>query len=693
MVSADMVRKKRVRPDLVLPTDLDGFAQAGRLLTWYEMLWINWPLKDPTEADLMLLTYLSLLIDTGLPHMAAIDVILDLRSKRGARFDGSVIPALRFAHHLGSARVRFSKRTRLAVYCWKYRWNKPEYSSIRDSKKRAGRIQDQLRRSYNSWKRGSPIAPIGFRSLSRLSTFFCLSRGFDPYLNTIYSGATRVTDQDPGDVYCLVDTGRQANPQMIVKSAPARASAPTRLFRNAVPKKAEETPAIDWCERAKEHLRNMCAELCSINPDRLTKTQRPRAREIIDRYRREALTFSEPDSACVVAIDYAENLIVEKGSVSTRSLRNYLDRCVINGLLSNANAASLSDWNLDDFIENFEERISRLESKLEWRTRANIQEAYRSLFGFLTEKQVVSGLKKCRLGEMFGRGAAQWKLLAPEAVDALIGQLFDSGEFIGMQTGLAIGLGYYGGLRASEVANLTCASVLFDDGLTNLDIEVLRGKTASARRRLPFDKLAPVAIQQKLKTYVLERRQSVASVAIGQIALFGPPGSAWGYKPESYIRLVRGVLKTWFGDHVNFHTMRHCFCSNLFLRWYALRYPDIREQLASADHELYGSRLQNGLNRYFARKFIDDGSIRPYDLILMVKLTGHSSPDMFFYFYVHSAFCVQKHAVELADRELAPPCPPDRVLMSLVPKMKSAASRAKMRKTWVSGHSRECLIN
>ena len=685
MVSADTIRKKRARPDLVLPTDLDGFAQAEQLLTWYDTLWTDWPLKDPTEGDLMLLTYLSLLIDTGLPHKAAIDVILDLRSKRGTRFDGSDIPALRFAHHLGSVRVHFSKRTRLAVYCWKYRWNKPEYASIRDSRKRAGRIQDHLRRSYNSLKRGSPIARIGFRSLSRLSTFFCLSRGFDPYLNTIYSGATRVTDQDPGDIYSLADPDRQANPQLIVKSAPARVSAPTRLIPSAVPTKAEEIPAIDWCERAKEHLRSMSADLCSISPYRLSKTQKLRARQVIDRYRGEALTLSKPDSAWVVAIDYAENLIVEKGSVSTRSLRNYLDRCAINGLLNNANAASLSDWDLDDFVENFEERICRLESKLGWRTRANIQEAYRSLFDFLAEKQVVSGLKKCRLGEMFGRASAQWKLLAPEAVDALIGQLFDSGEFTDLQTALVIGLGYYGGLRGSEVASLTCASVIFDDVLTNLDIEVLRGKTASARRRLPFDKLAPVAIQQKLKTYVLERRRSVASVAIGQIALFGPLGSALGYKPESHIRLVRGVLKTWFGDRVNFHTMRHCFCSNLFLRWYALRHPDIREQLASANHELYGSRLQNGLNRYFARKSIDDGNIRPYDLILMVKLTGHSSPDMLFSFYVHSAFLVQKHAVDLADRDLAPPCPPDGVLMALVPKMKSSASRAKLRKTWTSG--------
>ena len=673
--------KKPLRLDLVLPVKLDGFRDAQLLMDWYEDLWKRWTPDTIKEGDVMLLTYLSLLIDSGLPHQAAKSVILAIRSEQGKLFVRTTIEAQRYVYSYGNTILHFSKRTQLAIKCWKGRYPDAAYKTKnRDAKKRAKKILYTLRKSYNKIKQHSRIENVDFGSVNQISTVIAMHHGFDPYLISIYSGSTRVTDQDSNDIYALTNRSQENMVDMIHTVNGVSTTRRLSIDTEGVRSDSSNPGDYEWCSRSQELLRNMCAELQVTFPRRLTQWYENEVRRIISQSRVEALTFSDERSALVAAIDYAEKMIVEDRTISSRSLRDYLDRCVINGLLSNPEAYSLEDWDPDDFIENFEQRITR--APLTKRSRENIQNAYRSFFKFLSRNFGISGLPKDKFGQNEGNAAGQWQLLSPGAVDALIGILSESGKLIEEQVALAIGIGYYGGLRASEVKNLTCASLVFNESLPNLDVEIERGKSASARRRMPFDTLAPLAIQKRLKDYSLRRREEMAGRALRNIALFGPSKNPDGYTYDTLIRLVRGYLQNNFGKTVNFHTLRHCFCSNLFLRWYALRHPDILQELVSGRHELFQPCLQDGLEHYFSCLPIDDGDIRPYDLISMIKLTGHASPTVLFNYYIHSAFVIQKHAVEMADRQFPPPCPSDRVLKALVPRMKSSRSRAKFRKEW-----------
>jgi len=81
----------------------------------------------------------------------------------------------------------------------------------------------------------------------------------------------------------------------------------------------------------------------------------------------------------------------------------------------------------------------------------------------------------------------------------------------------------------------------------------------------------------------------------------------------------------------------------------------------------------------------EDGDIRPYDLVSMIKLTGHASPETLFQYYIHSFSVVQAHAVSRMktigfDQPL-----PDVTISKLVPRMKSSASRAKLNTRTLEG--------
>ena len=281
-------------------------------------------------------------------------------------------------------------------------------------------------------------------------------------------------------------------------------------------------------------------------------------------------------------------------------------------------------------------------------------------------------LRGIDLGRKGRTAAGQWQLIAPGAVDAVLRRLVEQGDWLSRQVAVAVALGYYGGLRISEVRKLKVCSILYSQKLAKLDIEILSGKSASARRRLPYESLAPVWVQEMLMGYVEERTSSRETANLREVALLGPRGKPRCYTQGSFSRPVVSRLKEAFGDDVTFHTLRHCFCSNLLIRWYGLRHADLVDNLRVAGHELFQPALQASLRRYFECFPADDGDTRPYDLISLIKLSGHASPVTLFRYYIHSSYILQEHSVRMADERYPPACPTDRTLTVLLPNMRSS---------------------
>jgi hypothetical protein len=190
-------------------------------------------------------------------------------------------------------------------------------------------------------------------------------------------------------------------------------------------------------------------------------------------------------------------------------------------------------------------------------------------------------------------------------------------------------------------------------------------------------KLAPPYIVQMIRDYWNERRSEFSeSARLAQIAFFGRRGQRERYLHQSITRLASRLLKQVFGDSTTLHILRHCFCTFLFLRWYAIRHPDMLDDLRDRSHLMFQPELLSKLNSYFACMPIEDGEIRPYDLVSMTKLTGHASPETFFQYYVHSFSLVQSHAVRQIKSPVSGMAMSDALLKALVPGMRSSSSRA-----------------
>ena len=675
---------RRPRVDTILPVLVTDHEAAQALWDWYQSLWAEWTPAPFREDDAMLLTYLSLLMDTGLPQGPAIDVIVKVRFEGRKNPECVAIPAQRFDASPRYTRLYMSKRTRLAIYCWKSRWPKPGPTWLRAGlETRTKELLERIENSYLALRRCSPVAGIAFRSLGRLSRFIVGLRGLDPYLTTVYVGPTKPTDQASDDLYGLTGLRYQhkASLRMHVSGSSLRhmAELPPKKMQAA----SVDRDLSDWCLRAKDLLRRMCSELQENIAERVQPSTRRLALDIIEASRTEALGFSPEDSALVLAVEYARYKLVEEGKIKTRTLRNYLDRCIINGFLSNPNSFSLLDWHVEDFVDNFEERIDRAGPKLKKYSRANIEDAYSQFFRFLSRRLHMPELRRAVTRKEHQHGAGQWQLISASAMDIHIRRLLSEDSSPARQTGLAIALGFYAGLRASEVRGLTLRSVVFSERLPNIDVEIGRGKSANARRRIPLDKLAPRYVQRELVAYWDTRRKQAGGRRLPAVALFGPDESSRGLAYDAVIRAARASLQKHFGRSVSFHTLRHCFCSFLFLRWYQLNHPDLVEDLRDAAHELHQPEAQQALGRYFACILGESGTTRPCDFVSMIKLTGHASPNILFTVYVHSAYVVQRHAIREADRLDPPPCPTDKVLTALSPwKMRSPASRARLRRGW-----------
>ena len=676
--------RKPARTDLALPVHEDGFRHAQAVLDWFRSLWEQWPCKDFQQDDAIFLTYLSLLFDTGLPSLAAVDAIAELAVSESTAVRRVRIRALRFDDQFGKTTLFLSKRTRLAVRCWKGGWRAEVGSwQARSTENRTALIEKTNQRAFNRLRSSKLSDQIKFSTLSQVAPIIAMRRGFDAYSVFLYSGRTRPTDQEPDDYYQLTDRSQEFQAYLVSRVGGSKTESNFRYRTEALADYAPDRSDDDdfrWRLRAKGLLRRMCAELVDKIPKRVTGGNLATAKNVMDRYQREAESFANRDSALIAAIEYAKLKFLKIDSIESRTLRTYLDRCVINGLLISPGTQTLSDWDPDDFFQNFELRISRLSVKRN--SLRNVAKAYKNLFVYLSDYLKIPGLRGGDFDQFSGTAAGQWQLIAPGAIDSLTMKLVESEDWVSRQAGLAIALGYYGGLRISEVRKLTCASIVFSDRLTNLDIEILSGKSASARRRLPLDVLAPVWVQEMLRQYVKDRIAARLAPNVRKVALLGLDVHCERFTQSSFSRLVHARLKEAFGFNVTFHTLRHCFCSNLFIRWYGLRHEDVFDDLRIGGHELFQERLQRALRGFFTCHPIDDGETRPYDLISMIKLSGHASPVTFFRFYVHSGYLAQEHAVSLADTRCPPECPPNRVLRLLVPKRASPGSLARMRREW-----------
>ena len=520
---------------------------------------------------------------------------------------------------------------------------------------------------------------LSMADLAELAPFVAMRAGAEPYHFTLLRNVVRPVSQDDADSYQLNQVSQETYSHLL-----ARANVSDLRLRNGR-RPVDEALSVrsdlarDWVMESKIVIRWLCARLRERIPGHCdTAVKKDSARRIFAQARDKVPEFYPKACITRIAIDFAEASFVDGGSITASTLRTYLDRCVIKGLLDCDEAFSLADWDPDDFRDNIEHRLAA--RRFSARTKGLVLHAYNRFLRFACPGLGIPRVSLASLSREFIGGAGQWRLVSPHAINHLLGLLSDSDEGINRQIAVTIALAFFGGLRASEVRKLTLNDIIIDDDLETLEIEVVRGKTSNARRRIPFHALAGRnALELVKREWRLRREQFSSPRPLSRTAFLGPPDDSAGYGYNSLSTACRAVLKLAFGESANIHMLRHSFCSILFVRWYALRHPDILLDHRDRSHEIYQTERQDKLLEFFAGIVSLEGDARPYDLISLIKITGHATPGTFFVYYVHSYSLVHEHTVMRIASDYRAESFSDKVIQALVPGMRSSASRARLK--------------
>lgn len=227
---------------------------------------------------------------------------------------------------------------------------------------------------------------------------------------------------------------------------------------------------------------------------------------------------------------------------------------------------------------------------------------------------------------------------------------------------LALAMGYYGGLRAGEVGQLTLADVLVEPAEPSCDLGALihdpgtfpddtqplneanavvyliirRGKTPAARRRLPLHVLWPPKYTGLLMEYLAERSETLSRQRPDRQALFGPPGDERHFHRDALITPAIERLRESLGSGVDFHALRHAAATYWMLRVHAEQFSEFRASLNDQEHWLFHS----GEPERFLETLCAPGAERAFlqglQYQALARLIGHSSVETTIRTYAHS---------------------------------------------------------
>ncbi len=226
-----------------------------------------------------------------------------------------------------------------------------------------------------------------------------------------------------------------------------------------------------------------------------------------------------------VALAWSTAKIVQD-KVKTSTLDTYVSRLFSRDLLMQEETADLTYW--DD--ETIEELTAHVIASRNWNART--EESFRTTWAdFLRYAQSIDLLTEAQITIKRGgetHRATRTAIVAPYEFDYLWRCLHErEADRVSIQWGVALTLGYYGGLRASEVLGLTLADIY--DACGELWVHIRAGKTPAARRDIPLHLIAPDYTVDQVRRWTARRGSDIGRASPQSVGLFGPAGEAEAY--------------------------------------------------------------------------------------------------------------------------------------------------------------------
>jgi integrase len=197
---------------------------------------------------------------------------------------------------------------------------------------------------------------------------------------------------------------------------------------------------------------------------------------------------------------------------------------------------------------------------------------------------------------------------------------------------------FYAGLRPGELARLTLGDISAHSEEEIL-IRVRRFKTPASRRTIPLHLLAPPEVCLEIFEYISQRLNLFSKLKM--IRAFGKdrkPSEARKRllanaevndeqaqflrtfplfsNAEKLTRIAREEMKLVLGDGADLYLLRHSYATHMFLRWYAMRYPDVINELRDRNEWFYSNEAM-ALQRHIYRHGSVVNHSKETDMVLL----------------------------------------------------------------------------
>ncbi|CAO1661550.1 site-specific integrase [Halomonas sp. NYA30] len=398
---------------------------------------------------------------------------------------------------------------------------------------------------------------------------------------------------------------------------------------------------VDWPRQIKRLLQQFLADAQRLTQSKTVHAQKhePSMRQLLTDYENQLVDMLPvAGSYSQWLLHWAYHLLRTKQH-KLSSVRTYLSRLTPLPLLLNEGTLYLADWD-DELVA---ELLAETLSEMSWKpaTRNAFQQTFRQFLRFCQENGMLEDVSLPPTSQTHAVSTLRTKIMTPAHFHNLWHGL-TQGAKAGEQRqllALVIAMGFYGGLRASEILSLTLNDVVIDrlQDAPTCWIEILGGKTPAARRRVAFHVWAPPSVVDALSAWVTHRSALITrQQRRSDVALFGPTGDSNAFTRASLITPVIGWMRETVGPGVDFHGLRHAAVSWTLLRLHAAQTPGFAETLAHFPHWMFKPEGLEALLRHLCGAEGDDAIARGSLLYRLAKWIGHRDPGTLLQYYAHT---------------------------------------------------------
>ncbi len=410
---------------------------------------------------------------------------------------------------------------------------------------------------------------------------------------------------------------------------------------------------LDWRRRVKNLLQQFLAETARLSKKTVkAQTHNEKMRSLLDKYENRLdslLGFSGHYPAWLLNFLY-HKLRTDGCKISTA--KTYLSRLTPLTLLFHDAVLDMTDWDNEVVLEL--EIAAREGSRWSVSTLEYFRGSMREFIRFCQQYGLLEDVTLPKRTNNLTPSILRTRILSLDHMQTAWEELINrvpNGATDQMKA-LVMALGFYGGMRASEIEALTLSDVQFgasyESGISRCWIDILEGKTQSARRRIALHIMAPPSVIKQLEGWIETRRQSCSDIALADIALFGPRHSPDAYKRRYLITLVIDDMRYRLGEDIDFHGLRHAAVSWTLLRLHAAQNPGFADTLQHRHHWMFQPGVLQETLQYFCGAEGTDTLARGTVLLHVAKWIGHREPATMLENYAHTLGLI--HSDILAPR-------------------------------------------